>query len=94
MGNVNRLTALQVQKLSKPGYHADGAGLHLCVKASGGKSWIFRYRFGGKEREMGLGPLHTVSLAEAREKALAQRKLLLDGVDPLAANQKRGWRRW
>src|SRR5574337_1292877 len=73
MGNVNRLTAMQVQKLSKPGYHADGAGLHLCVKASGGKSWIFRYRFGGKEREMGLGPLHTVSLAEAREKALAQR---------------------
>ena len=85
MGNVNRLTALQVQKLSKPGYHADGAGLHLCVKATGGKSWIFRYRFGGKEREMGLGPLHTVSLAEAREKALAQRKMLLDGVDPLAA---------
>ena len=87
MGNVNRLTALQVQKLSKPGYHADGAGLHLCVKATGGKSWIFRYRFGGKEREMGLGPLHTVSLAEAREKALAQRKLLLEGVDPLAAKQ-------
>lgn len=85
MGNINRLGALQVQKLSKPGYHADGAGLHLCVKASGGKSWIFRYRFGGKEREMGLGPLHTVSLAEAREKALNQRKLLLDGVDPLAA---------
>ena len=87
MGNVNRLTALQVQKLSKPGYHADGAGLHLCVKATGGKSWIFRYRFGGKEREMGLGPLHTVSLAEAREKALAQRKMLLEGVDPLAAKQ-------
>ncbi len=87
MGNVNRLTAMQVQKLSKPGYHADGAGLHLCVKASGGKSWIFRYRFGGKEREMGLGPLHTVSLAEAREKALAQRKMLLEGVDPLAAKQ-------
>ena len=87
MGNINRLTALQVQKLSKPGYHADGAGLHLCVKATGGKSWIFRYRFGGKEREMGLGPLHTVSLAEAREKALAQRKMLLEGVDPLAAKQ-------
>lgn len=87
MGNINRLTALQVQKLSKPGYHADGAGLHLCVKATGGKSWIFRYRYGGKEREMGLGPLHTVSLAEAREKALAQRKMLLDGVDPLAAKQ-------
>ena len=32
---------------------------------------------------MGLGPVHTVSLAEAREKALACRKLRLDGIDPI-----------
>ena len=81
---INRLTAMQVQKLSKPGYHPDGAGLYLCVKATGGKSWIFRYRFGGKEREMGLGPLHTFTLAEARDRALQQRKLIADGIDPLA----------
>ena len=87
MGHTNRLTALQVQKLKVPGYHADGAGLHLCVKASGGKSWIFRYRFGGKEREMGLGPLHTFSLADARDRALEQRKLIAQGIDPI--EQKR-----
>lgn len=80
---INRLTALQVTKLRKPGYHADGGGLYLCIKASSAKSWIFRYRFGGKEHEMGLGSLNTFSLADARERALYQRKLLADGKDPL-----------
>jgi len=80
---INRLTALQTQKLRTPGCHADGAGLYLCVKPTGGKSWIFRYRFKGKEHEMGLGSLTTFSLAEARERALLQRKLLANGDNPL-----------
>lgn len=80
---INRLTALQVKNQKKSGYHADGAGLHLCVKSTGGKSWIFRYRFGGKEREMGLGSLDTFSLLEARERALEQRKLIAQGKDPI-----------
>ncbi|MFC3934765.1 Arm DNA-binding domain-containing protein, partial [Acidovorax facilis] len=80
---INRLTALKVQRLKQPGYHADGAGLYLCVKPSGAKSWIFRYRFAGREREMGLGSLVTFGLADARERALAQRRLLADGKDPL-----------
>ncbi len=91
---INRLTALQVTKLRKPGYHADGGGLYLCIKDSGAKSWIFRYRFGGKEHEMGLGSLNTFSLADSRERALQQRKLLADGKDPLgfkrAAQLERG----
>jgi hypothetical protein len=33
---------------------------------------------------MGLGPLHTVGLAEAREKAKEARNLLLAGKDPIA----------
>ena len=40
---------------------------------------------------MGLGALHTVSLAEAREAALGCRKLLLEGIDPIEArNARRG----
>jgi len=39
------------------------------ISASGSKSWIFRFSNGGKRREMGLGPLHTISLAMAGEKA-------------------------
>ena len=36
---------------------------------------------------MGLGPYPDISLAEAREQAAAQRKLCLDGTDPIAARQ-------
>ena len=82
---VEKLSALGVSKMAKPGYYGDGAGLYLQVSKAITKSWIFRFTFSGKQREMGLGPLHTVSLAEARAKAKDCRSLLLDGVDPLDA---------
>jgi integrase len=44
-----------------------------------------RYTLDGRAREMGLGPIHTVGLADARKKAAAARALLLQGIDPLAA---------
>jgi integrase len=44
----------------------------------------------GRAREMGLGPLHTVSLSEARSKARECRKIRLEGADPIEArNAKR-----
>jgi len=75
-------------KNAGPGYHYDGGGLVLQVTKSGNQSWLFRYDFQGKRREMGLGPLHTVSLAEAREIARQHRQKLLDGTDPLEAKRK------
>ena len=36
-----------------------------------------------RARELGLGPLHSVNLAEAREQARQARQMLLDGVDPI-----------
>jgi ATP-dependent DNA ligase len=69
--------------MAKPGYHGDGAGLWLQVSKSGAKSWIFRFTLTGKQREMGLGAVHTVNLSEARAKAKQARLLLLDGKDPL-----------
>jgi len=81
---TERLSALQVAKLEKPGYYCDGAGLYLQVSKSGSKSWIMRYALGGKGCEMGLGSFTTFTLAEARQRATAQRKLLADGIDPLA----------
>lgn len=65
--------------------YADGGGLYLQVSRSGTKSWIFRFAMSGREREMGLGPLHTVSLSEARDLALDARKLKLRGLDPIDA---------
>lgn len=83
---VGRLTALAVVR-AKPGYHSDGGGLYLRVGAGAAKSWVFRFREAGRLREMGLGPLHTVTLAEAREKALGCRKQRLDGSDPITARK-------
>lgn len=84
----NRLTALQVTKLSKPGLYGDGGGLTLQITPAGVKSWLHRYMIDGKSFAMGLGPTHTVDLAEARRKALEGRRLLLDGVNPLLARNQ------
>lgn len=62
---------------------ADGGGLYLQVRGLTSKSWIFRYRFDGREREMGLGSLNDVTLAEARDLALEARRLRNSGQDPL-----------
>lgn len=83
-----RLSALKVAKLTKPGLYGDGGGLTLQITATGAKSWLLRYMVAGKPFGMGLGPTHTVSLAEARQKALDARKLLIDGINPLVAKKQ------
>lgn len=80
---VNNLSAILVKSLSSPGYYGDGNGLYLQISASGSKSWIFRFSNAGKRREMGLGPLHTISLSMSREKAMECRRLLAAGKDPI-----------
>lgn len=82
---LQRLTPLQVKRATAGDFLADGGGLYLQVGPTGSKSWIFRYKRGGRSRDMGLGALHTISLADARDRAQAQRKLLVDGIDPLEA---------
>src|SRR5262245_28014566 len=64
---------------------ADGGGLYVRIGAHGSRSWIFRYMIAGKSRDMGLGPLHPVSLAEARAAARVQRSLRHAGQDPIEA---------
>ncbi len=81
---VRRLSARSVATLKKPGRHADGDGLYLVVDASGARRWMFLFRQGGRLREMGLGGVSAVSLAEAREKAAECRKLVAAGTDPIA----------
>ena len=71
-----------------PGRHADGNGLFLYVKPEGTRSWIQRLVIRGRRREMGLGSVALVSLAEARELALANRKLARSGGDPLADKRR------
>jgi len=82
------LTAVQVRQLREPGRYADGNGLYLVVEPSGAKRWLLRIVVQGRRRDIGLGGLTLVSLAEAREKALTYRKLAREGGDPLAERRK------
>jgi integrase len=80
---IERLNALKVSRTAKPGLHPDGGGLYLQVTAGGSRTWILRYRYGGRRRDMGLGALGAVSLADARAAARAARALLAKGTDPI-----------
>ncbi len=80
-----RLSTRAVIAKKTPGYYPDGGGLYLQVSESGSKSWIFRFALNGKERQMGLGPFHTITLADARIAATDCRKLLLRQIDPIDA---------
>jgi integrase len=77
------LNARQVATLKAPGRYGDGQGLYLQITKGGVQSWLLRYERNGRERWMGLGPVHTIGLQEARERARKARQQLLDGRDPL-----------
>jgi integrase len=81
---VNKLNAKKVQGKLKPGMHNDGGGLYLRVSKSGARSWILRCRIQGKKRDIGLGGISLVSLADARKKAIAMRAVAREGGDPKA----------
>jgi integrase len=85
---LNKLTALDVASKSEPGRYSDGGGLELQVSKWGSKSWVFRFARNGKTRWLGLGPIHTVTLAEARVRSRHARQLLLDGKDPIVVKDE------
>ena len=80
---IGRLTALKVDKAKRPGMYADGGGLYLRVTHNGTKNWVFRFMLNGRPRWMGVGPLHIIGLAEARNRAAAFRLQRHDGIDPI-----------
>jgi integrase len=84
---IGKLTALKVDKAKRPGMYGDGGGLYLRVTDDGAKNWVFRYMLNGRPRWMGMGPLHTVSLAEARKRAGEHRLRRHDGIDPIEARR-------
>jgi integrase len=90
---INRLSDRKLRS-AKPGMHPDGGGLYLRVtegKQDGdatptlNRYWLFRYRQRGtrKDRQLGIGPLDTVTLAVARAAARECRGQLLAGLDPV-----------
>ena len=61
---------------------SDSGGLHLLVQPNGTKLWRQAYRISGKQRTLAFGIYPTVSLADARDKRDAAKKILEEGGDP------------
>ena len=74
--------------VTRPGRYCDGHGLYLLVTDTGARCWVQRLTIRGRRRELGLGGFPLVTLAEAREKALANRKQARSGGDPLAEKRR------
>ena len=84
---TNRLSAQKV-RTAPPGFYCDGQGLNLRVDPSGARRWVQRLVIRSKPRTLGLGGYPLVSLKEAREKALANRRQARVGGDPLAEKRR------
>jgi hypothetical protein len=80
---INKLSAAFVARSSTRGTFNDGNGLYLQHSDWGTKSWVLRYKIGGRKREMGLGSVNVYSLAEARQQARIQQQLIHQGIDPI-----------
>ena len=85
----NQLTAREVQTVKSPGYYGDGSGLYLYIAPAGTKSWVYRFGWQGRTREMGLGGLDTFNLQEARERARECRQMVAQGLDPIEERRKK-----
>ena len=96
-GKLDAKTVEAAKPRSRKYRLSDGGGLLLEIlplakkpsgkKPSGAKVWLARVTVAGKRRDMGLGAWPAVSLAQAREKALAARREARDGTDPIKARR-------
>ncbi|UYQ70829.1 Arm DNA-binding domain-containing protein [Pelagibacterium flavum] len=85
---THRLSARSVTTITKPGLHADGDGLYLVVDKTGAKRWAFIFQWDGKRKEMGLGNLASIGLADARGIAADARRLLATGKNPIEERRR------
>lgn len=85
---MGQLTATRIKTLTEPGRYIDGDGLMMEIAPGGSRSWKLRVRVDGKRRDFGLGSLSIVTLTEAREKAREYRRLIAQGIDPVAEKKK------
>jgi integrase len=70
------------------GKYGDGDGLQLVLSEPGRGKWVYRFQMAYRAREMGLGDYPTVSITEARERALVARRQARSGVDPIEQRRK------
>ena len=81
----HNLTAIKIKNLIRaavPLAVSDGAGLTLTISASGYASWVLRYRFEGKRKEVTIGSYQDFPLSVAREVAVELRRKIEGQIDP------------
>ena len=66
----------------------DGDGLSLLLTAPRKGYWVLRATINGRRRDIGLGPLDLVTLAEARELAIDMRRDIQRGIDPIEERKR------
>lgn len=88
MRSINKLSAKQIEAFKELGRYSDGGNLYLVVTQARTRQWVFRYRWHGKLKELGLGRPGRVSLAGARRAAQAARDNIAAGLDPEAAKRR------
>ena len=79
---LSEFAARKAKPRDKPYKLSDGGGLYLHVQSSGSKLWRLKYRYQGKEKLLSYGPYPQITIAEARVKREASKKLLREGRDP------------
>ena len=85
---MTKLTLRALQRIAnEPGRHGDGDGLFLRVNDADHRFWTYRYRLGGKETELSLGPYPKIGLDEARRLHAKARAEVVNGIDPRAAKK-------
>ena len=84
----NKINAAKVKSIKTPGMFRADDTLYICVKESGRRSWIQRISYKGRRHDIGLGPYPVVTLAEARDMALDNRRMIRKGIDPLTERRK------
>ena len=87
--SIPRLSNTFCREINRPGSYGDGRGGHgltlrIKTRKAGGvtKHWVQRLRVYGRAVNLGLGPYPVVTLAKAREAALANRRQAIEGRDP------------
>ncbi len=83
-----KLTAAGIRSATKPGLYGDGATLYLAVARGGSKSWMQRVTIDGRRHDIGLGGYPVISLAKARQRAMANRLAIAEGRNPLAEKRR------
>ena len=85
---MKKITSAQVKSTTRSGMHRADDTLYLCVKPSGRKSWIQRVMINGRRVDLGLGGYPLVTLSEAREFALENRRLIRKGIHTITEKRR------